>query len=382
MTVRKSTSNPALDTVAEDSPSGPLSGPSTTEWRRQRLLQIGNNLSATSGPELVPDESSSLRPALEARAASYGTVPASSRAQSGNGKQKSTFRSRHALGALPSLFIPKSRDTIPPTPGSHTPRSLNFRNTSYFASQRPISAYDKPVVEQDDDEPEGAVKTNGVRVWYSSFTSIDWLHDAIKDSARQAALRRRRSRRGKIRRQLDRSIGWLTVTIIGLLTAVVAFLIIRSEQWLFDIKEGYCTAGLWRAKRFCCPGEDDVLLRSAPSFVTVAVSEDCVAWRPWGVYFAPVASAGWLEVEAIEYTVYTIIAVRHRHTTSVKCLLFAEATSDLARCHLLASDALPHCFNIVYHAKGLGCALVYFRKRRRYQSRGTGSQSQGSLLRK
>ena len=317
MTVQKSTSNPSLDAVAEEGPSGPLSGPSTTEWRRQRLLQIGSNLSTTSGPEAVADETSSLRPSLEARSASYGTVPTS---HSGNGKQKSTFRARHALGALPSLFIPKGRHTNPPTPGgSHTPRSFNFRNSTYFASQRPISAYDKPVVGQDDEEPEGAVKTNGVRVWYSSFTSIDWLHDAIKDSARQAALRRRKSKRGRIRRQLDRFIGWLTVTIVGFLTAIVAFLIIRSEQWLFDVKEGYCTAGIWKAKRFCCPPEDDFRMRSLPSFATLAVNEDCVAWRPWGEYFAPVASnADWLEVEAIEYTTYTVIAVRY--ITSVHCL--------------------------------------------------------------
>ena len=163
---------------------------------------------------------------LETRAASYGTLPSSSRAN----PSKSTFRSRHALAALPSLFIPRGRHTSPPTPASHTPRSISFRTSSYFTSQRPISAYDKPVIEQEETDREGAVKTNGIRVWYSSFTSIDWLHDAIKDSARQSALRRRKSKRGKFRRQLDRSIGWLTVTIIGFLTAIIAFVIVRSEQ--------------------------------------------------------------------------------------------------------------------------------------------------------
>jgi chloride channel 3/4/5 len=35
------------------------------------------------------------------------------------------------------------------------------------------------------------------------------------------------------------------------LTALVAFFIIRSEQWFFDLKEGRCIENWWRAKRFC-----------------------------------------------------------------------------------------------------------------------------------
>ena len=318
MPLTKSLSNPTLNEGAEEPPSGPLSGPSTVEWRRQRLLRIGSQTTPLAegerdeGEPGEPGESSSLRPDHPARAASYGTLP--SRARANGSKHTATFRSRHALGALPSLLIPKSsRYATPPTPSLNSPRSL--RNSSYFASQRPISAYDRPVVRgQDDPDQQGAVKTNGVRVWYSSFTSIDWLHDAIKDSARQSALRKRRSKRGRARRQIDRAVGWITVTIIGFLTAVVAFLIVRGEQWLFDVKEGYCTTGFWRAKRFCCPIQDDdvrALTSVVPSFLTLAVEEDCPAWRSWGQYFRPIAdSADWLETEVIEYFTYTVIAVR------------------------------------------------------------------------
>ena len=310
---------PAITPEGEELPSGPLSAPATVEWRRQRLLQIGTQTAQTSDGE--PDESSSLRPGLDGRAASYGTLPPAAR--SGNGKAKATFRSRHALKTLPDLFIPgrSGRSTNPPTPSVITPRSL--RN-SYFTNQRPISAYDRPVVPgQDDGGQEGAIKTNGVRVWYASFTSIDWLHDAIKDSARQAALRRRRSRRGRVRRQLDRAVGWLTVTIIGFLTAVVAFLIVRGEQWLFDIKEGYCTSGIWRAKRFCCPVQDEDVTSTFPAFLTLAVDEECPAWRTWGQYFRPLTdSTDWLETEAIEYATYTVIAVRACSVTLRACLVF------------------------------------------------------------
>ncbi|CDO69130.1 hypothetical protein BN946_scf185042.g32 [Trametes cinnabarina] len=323
MPLGKSPSSSALPPNDDETPSGPLSGPSSIEWRRQRLLRIGNSPTDT-------DETTSLRPNFETRAASYGTLPSS--AHAGNGMQKSSnFQDRRGLSALPSLFIPKGRQTNPPTPSATTPRSL--RGSSYFSAQRPISAYDKPVG-QEALEGQGAIKTNGIRVWYSSFTSIDWLHDAIKDSARQARLRRYKSKRGRLRRQLDRSIGWLTVTIIGFLTAVVAFLIVRSEQWLFDIKEGHCTTNIWNAKRFCCPVQDDSLhARQTPAFVALPDEESCSAWRTWGEFFAPVATSegGWLKQEAIEYAVYTVIALSLATVAALLTIFLTASTSFVTR---------------------------------------------------
>ncbi|KAI0645812.1 chloride channel [Trametes meyenii] len=322
MPLARNKSSTSLHNPDDPPPSGPLSGPSSIEWRRQRLRQIGT----PAAPHI--DEAAPLRPTLGARAISYGTLPTSA-----NSKQKSTFRTRHALGALPSLRIPKpGRYTNPPTPSVASPRSL--RGSSYFAAQRPISAYDKPVGGQDSLDAEGAVKTNGIRVWYSSFTSIDWLHDAIKDSARQARLRKHKSKRGRFRRQLDRSVGWITVTIIGFLTAIIAFMIVRGEQWLFDIKAGYCTAGLWKAKRFCCPvQEDTVLTPRTPFFVTMFDEDTCATWRTWGEVFDSLASSegGLIEQEAIEYVTYTVIAVLLAVISAVLTLRLTASTSFVTR---------------------------------------------------
>ncbi|KAI0775828.1 chloride channel [Trametes elegans] len=321
MPLRRSPSKTSLNS-GDEPPPGPLSGPSSIEWRRQRLLQIG------SPPNV--DETSSLRPNLAARAASYGTLPSSARA--GNSKHKSTFRTRRGLSALPNIRIPKAgRWTNPPTPTLPTPRSL--LGNSYFATQRPISAYDKPVG-QETLESEGAVKTNGIRVWYSSFTSIDWLHDAIKDSARQARLRRRKSTRGRIQRQLDRSVGWVVVTIIGFFTAVIAFLIVRGEQWLFDIKEGYCTAGLWKAKRFCCNVRDDSYFAPrTPAFVTLSTEESCAEWRTWGeVLVSEAISEGDVfKRDVIEYTFYAVIAVLLAIISAVLTIRLTASTSFVTR---------------------------------------------------
>ncbi|TFY72949.1 hypothetical protein EVG20_g64 [Dentipellis fragilis] len=292
MSLQRTTS---FSSMASDTkpPSGPLSGPSTTTWRRERLLRIGSvereqDVSENTASETTPLAQSSARPALRPHHSSYGALPVPNPRRTSS---KPSFRKRHGLPALPQLSLPRPRASSNPA----TPRasSTPYDRASFFSrinGQRPISAYDADVLSEsrrkteDVSASEVDTKTNGIRVWYSSFTSIDWLHDAIKDSARVYRLRRRKSLRGRIRNALDRSIGWLIVTIVGFLTAVVAFLIVRSEQWLFDLKDGYCGSGWWKAKRFCCPlpkADDDLsLLGSYPFGRAASESEQgCGTWR-------------------------------------------------------------------------------------------------------
>jgi chloride channel 3/4/5 len=174
---------------------------------------------------------------------------------------------------------------------------------SRLSVQRPISAYDAVLPSQDiEDETDFDAKINGIRVWYSSFTSIDWLHDAIKDSLRFSRLRKRKSLRARIRLAFDKSLGWIIVTIAGFWTAVVAFLIIRSEQWLFDLKEGYCGDKWWKAKRFCCPQNHELV------FLPDASNEEsCDSWKTWSEAFSWKEGARGDAV--VEYLSYTVIAV-------------------------------------------------------------------------
>jgi chloride channel 3/4/5 len=186
--------------------------------------------------------------------------------------------------------------------------------SSIFRTQRPISAYDAyfPLL---DDQPEGqdldtegVVRVNGIRVWYSSFSSIDWLHDAIKDSTRLYRLRRHKSLRGRMRIASDRLMGWIIVTIVGFLTALAAFLIVRSEQWLFDIKYGYCKAGWWKARRFCCP-----ITSEARTFALGALREPetCKAWVTWGEAFTDTGSSPLFRI-LVDRTAYSLSAVRQQ----------------------------------------------------------------------
>src|ERR1700761_8439220 len=92
----------ATSTVTEV-PSGPLSGPSDTTWRRRRLLHIGSV--QTLSPEQQAQgavESTPIihrRPSIQKAHSSYGTLPQVK-------PKKPGFRVRHGLPPLPDLSLP------------------------------------------------------------------------------------------------------------------------------------------------------------------------------------------------------------------------------------------------------------------------------------
>ncbi|KAK8854828.1 hypothetical protein IAR55_003567 [Kwoniella newhampshirensis] len=156
----------------------------------------------------------------------------------------------------------------------------------------------------EDNEGERA---NGTRVWYSSFVTIDWIHDAIKESSRVRRLRHSASRsiRGKIANSWDRLQGWIVVTLIGIISALVAFMIVRAEMALFDLKEGFCSTSWGTAKRFCCAPH-----HRAPT--GGGEEEPCGDWVEWGEFFDPRERGGpegaWVWGEA-EFIAYAVVAL-------------------------------------------------------------------------
>jgi chloride channel 3/4/5 len=293
-------------TVDSTSPSGPFSGPSHTTWRRQRLLRIGSNNNTPRLP-FDADESSFLT--LDQTSASYGTLPARRESPVSFRSSRHLFKRRN-LPALPGLTLPRVSSSQPATPQS--PSSFRGLSSSYFRinTQRPISAYDAPLVDHTAHEDDLHARTNGIRVWYSSFASIDWLHDAIKDSVRFSRLRRGKSLHSKIRLLLDKSIGWIVVTLVGFITALVAFLIIRGEQWFFDLKEGHCSTDWKKAKRFCCPIQDDDL--GTNTIYMGAMQGTCPAWRTWAEVLGASERGERMigyRADLVQYIAYTFIAV-------------------------------------------------------------------------
>ncbi|KAL1701528.1 chloride channel [Schizophyllum commune] len=310
--------------------------PTPPAWRRERLLRIGSSFTVNlpadierehadaTLPSVSPHEPPTdtertplRRPAPQERSTSYGALPTQ------------TVSSISRLGRrrhIAHITIPGRKTySTPPSPDALRSPSLSRSVTDRFRrlSQRPISAYDAPLVKDRDHADADAdldAKINGIRVWYSSFTSIDWLHDAIKDSVRFSRLRRRHSVRARVRLAFDKSLGWIMVTIVGFLTAVVAFLVVRAEQWLFDLKEGYCSTNWTKAQRFCCPPVDETVVNPLEEAA-------CPAWRTWEDVFHGSGGTG----DLIEYASYTIVALFLAFLSCILTLYLTKSTTFVTR---------------------------------------------------
>ncbi|ORY35468.1 putative voltage-gated chloride channel [Naematelia encephala] len=198
-----------------------------------------------------------------------------------------------------------------PAPSPKSPQNSVLRRLRHTASRVGLSVgqsdeYDVQALGRDEHDDDQGRRANGTRVWYSSYVTIDWIHDAIKESARVRRLRGRagHSIRGYIANAWDRFQGWLVVTLIGITTAIIAFLIIRTEMALFDLKEGFCSTSWGTAKRFCCAPH-----HRGP---TGGEEEVCGDWVEWGQVLDPSEKdgprGGWV-FGAPEFMAYGLVAV-------------------------------------------------------------------------
>ncbi|KAG6333678.1 hypothetical protein ID866_5408 [Astraeus odoratus] len=352
----------SLDLASSPSLAGPFSAPSSTNWRRQRLLQIGcddvnkGNAAGTSASEQdpTPHELTALH---ATNSNNYGTLPSI-------GARASTLflRRTHTHPSTIEVRQSPSSPTISQASFSPTPLRRTFRRR---ISQRPISAYDAPLGNPNSagQETDINIRINGFRVWYSSFSSIDWLHDTIKDSVRFSRLRRVKSLRSRIRLSFDKCLGWIIVTIVGFFTAIVAFVVVRSEQWFFDSKYGYCTDGWWKSQHFCCPALDDFQMP------TVGDSS-CPQWRRWSELIRSWTHnqpSSTFESDYIEYSTYTCVAILLATLSSLLTIYLTASTSFLTRkdsgvlSPLFATDgksvpsiASPPKRQVLYYAAGSG----------------------------
>jgi chloride channel 3/4/5 len=87
------------------------------------------------------------------------------------------------------------------------------------------------------------------RVWYDQFTSTDWVHDSIADAFRVKELRARKDIRGRLKAFFDGSQGWILSAVVGIVTALIAYIVDVSEVPAFDLKSGYCSQGWYNSEK-------------------------------------------------------------------------------------------------------------------------------------
>ena len=92
----------------------------------------------------------------------------------------------------------------------------------------------------------------GERLPYNDYTTIDWLHDLVKDSFRYRSVHSRAGLRYDLLCYFDQCQGWIAAAIIGTLTACVAFVVDIAVATVSDWKTGYCRASPFSSKEMCC----------------------------------------------------------------------------------------------------------------------------------
>ncbi|KAF1944515.1 chloride channel-like protein 3 [Clathrospora elynae] len=127
------------------------------------------------------------------------------------------------------------------------------------------------------EEQQLAGSTIGERLPYNDYTTIDWLHDLVKDSYRFRYIQSRRGLRYTLLSLFDACSGWIAVIVIGGLTACVAFLVDIAVATVSDWKVGYCSGHPFRNREACCDAKN---FTSVIAFAKSGV-EECKEWHAW-----------------------------------------------------------------------------------------------------
>ncbi|CBX97319.1 hypothetical protein IAQ61_007267 [Plenodomus lingam] len=217
------------DTISTTTPTSP-----TATFRPLRQMR-GSDHDLTRSRESINERSSLLNPHGPA-ARSYASLPGL------------------ATPATPRPGTKRHNSQLPTSSRMRHSRAGSFSNGQSF-SQRLVNALGERRAGLD--ESMHAAKASlwqDNRVWYDQFTSTDWVHDNIADAYRVKALRNRRDIRGRLAAWCDGAQGWILVALIGVLTAVCAYLVNTTETVLFDLKQGHCTSGWTKSRKTCCDG--------------------------------------------------------------------------------------------------------------------------------
>ncbi|KAL8689894.1 MAG: hypothetical protein Q9218_004543 [Villophora microphyllina] len=120
-----------------------------------------------------------------------------------------------------------------------------------------------------------AATSVGERLPYNDYTTIDWLHDLVKDSFRSRSVHSQRGIRGTLGSLFESGQGWIAAALIGLLTACVAFCVDVAEATVSDWKLGYCSTNILSNRENCCTDRHPLGITKAN------LGESCPSWHMW-----------------------------------------------------------------------------------------------------
>ncbi|KAG1469788.1 hypothetical protein G6F56_003053 [Rhizopus delemar] len=150
----------------------------------------------------------------------------------------------------------------------------------------------------------------------------------------------------------DGAQAWILVGMIGTTVAMIAWCIDVVQEWMSDIKQGYCTTGWQKNQKFCCTDTQDV----------------CDAWKTWSslltqhetMYYTSMAiytAFGlFFSLIAASMVKYTRERVRVRKGTQT---VFSKSSSMASLLHVVDSVQTPEYeTKTVYYSAGSGIPEV------------------------
>ncbi|KAJ3019869.1 UNVERIFIED_CONTAM: hypothetical protein HDU68_010465 [Siphonaria sp. JEL0065] len=183
---------------------------------------------------------------------------------------------------------------------------------------------------------------NGLRDWYPDYTSIDWIHDSLKERIRVRALRRLSGMWGLWANAIDSLQGWFLLLITGITVGAIASLIDVGESLLLTWRDGFCSTTLWATKERCCrvsaPVRNQSLFNLNPfgPYNFPLPLSNCSDWVSWYDALGPafdqqfyVCSAVFLSLIAVLITNLSVV-VRVNSDTGKRSAKYHAAAGGIA----------------------------------------------------
>ncbi|KAL9091212.1 MAG: hypothetical protein Q9159_001507 [Coniocarpon cinnabarinum] len=98
----------------------------------------------------------------------------------------------------------------------------------------------------------------GERMEYNDYTTVDWLHDLVRDSYRHRYAHSGKGIRGRLVAYFDSASGWIAAIIMGVMTAFVGLAVDNAEATFSDWKFGACRRNPLLSRASCCQGSSSV----------------------------------------------------------------------------------------------------------------------------
>ncbi|CAG8463355.1 9168_t:CDS:10 [Acaulospora morrowiae] len=228
-------------------------------------------------------------------------------------------------------------------------RPFNIRRHTWNPMRFPAGVFSRPIRRfkqrsgvYDEDKNALIREGGGIRVWYDDYTTIDWIHDYVKERVRVRRLYSIGGIRGYLKTSFDGLQGWVLVFLIGIVTACFAGAVDVAAEWGSDLKDGYCNTDFYSKKSFCCKNSADL-------------EESCANWTTWSqaLHFESEEESWWFD-----YFAYVFVAFCFAVGAAILVKYNSLYASPSSKSSSTISENRPSHKNLRSYAAGSGIPEV------------------------